>query len=193
MYSSNNSIITSTLLAFLFIWIGFGCNNPASSINDSAKSDNKYFDLKGYIDSEISRLSSNAAFVKTVRVNDDQEEKVLENLDLENELKPFSNSDINKPSWSDKYEVDSLFDSNGNLKELSYSAKDRDLKTQFFSVKFRNEEIVEIAIKNRSKSSVAEITENLSYAPNTGFTIESTQNVTMVDKAHFKIQVDFKK
>ncbi|MEO1258257.1 MAG: hypothetical protein AAFZ15_05650 [Bacteroidota bacterium] len=185
-----------TKSAFLLLLFGFvlsSCDDATSSESGALQKIDRYFDLKEFIESEVVRLAGETAFVKTVFVNGEKEEKVLESLDIENELKPFLSSDINKPAWSDKYDIDSLLDNSGNLKELTYIAKDEKLKTQLLSVKYQNKEVEEIAIKNRSKSSVAETLQELSYAPLKGYSIESIQEVSTIDKNHFKIQVAFQK
>ena len=191
MYFSSNSFTSALLVILLFlVFSSTGCDVSAS-VDNPRKEDNRYFDLKGFIGSEITRLSNESNFTKAVYVNGEKEEKVIEKLDLENELKPFSDSDINKPSWSDKYEVDSLIDETGKLIKLNYKAKDEKLRTQFLSVSYQNEVVSEIVIKNQSMSSVAEVIQLLSYKPEKGFIIESTQDVTTIEKNHSKIQVTF--
>ena len=193
MYFSSKIIAKITLLSFLGAFMITGCDTSSSHVENFENGENRYFDLKGFVVSEIERLSSNEIFVKTVFVNGEKEKQTFETLDLENELQPFFNSDINKPAWSDKYEIDSLIDNSGKLMELNYTAIDEKLKTKLFLVRYENENVTEIIIKNKSKSSVAEILQALTYLPQVGFTIESTQDVSMVDKNHFKIQVDYRK
>ena len=68
-----------------------------------------FFDLKAFFQKEKVRLKKLNAFKKTVSINGVSEEKALTTLDFDNELSIFIASDINRPAWSDKYKVDSLF------------------------------------------------------------------------------------
>ena len=192
MFFSSKIITKFAFFVVLVLFVGLSCDNTFSE-SSPIQSIDHYFNLKKFFSSETVRLSKGITFVKTVFVNGEEEEKILDTLDLENELKPFSSSDINKPAWSDKYEIDSLLDNNGNLQELRYTTKDKTLKTQFLSIKYQDQSVDEIAIENKSKSSVANILQILSYKPAEGFIIESTQDVSTIDENHFKIQVVFKK
>jgi hypothetical protein len=67
------------------------------------------FDLKGFLDNEIAtHLKDVKTVKKTVTVNGKTETKEVTIKDWKEELKPFFNSDINRPAWRDKYKVDTI-------------------------------------------------------------------------------------
>ena len=151
----------------------------------------KYFDLKGFLETEAERLSDKPSFTKTVFVNDGQETKSISELDLKTELMPFSNSDINKPAWSDKYDIDSLFNQNEEITGLRYQTKDKKLNTKKMDIDFEKSNVVKIIIENTTNSSVANTFQTLVYQPSKGYSIESKQDVSLMEETHFKIEVSF--
>ena len=197
LYAFYSKLITKIVTVFIivvplqFILIGTGCNSASPQPNKDVKKP-LFFDLKGYMNAEIERLNKREAFVKSVRANGTEEEKELTKLNLKNELKPFFDSDINKPAWSDKYEIDSVLNKNNELIKLNYNALDENLRTRLVSVIYEDNEVVLISIKNNSSSSIASINQTLLYDPQKGYILESKQDVSLLDENHFRIEVRFR-
>ena len=181
----------------IFICLGiillFSCQNPPTHTPPAQTIASKhYFDLKGFIGSEAEKLSAQGGpFIKTVYLYDKKEEKVFETLDLKRELKPFTDSDINKPAWSDKYSIDSVFNTNRQLAGIHYLAQSKKLKTRKMEITYQNAEVSRILILNENNSSVAKTHQQLIYVPASGFSIESRQNVPLMDERLFRIEVRF--
>ncbi|HFA51405.1 MAG TPA: hypothetical protein ENJ95_20525 [Bacteroidetes bacterium] len=182
--------LKQTTFFFLFIVL-LGCAKEPSSKASGQTVLKKYFDLKGFLENEVKRLSTKTAFTKTAFINDEREEKKVENIDLENELKIFSDSDINRPAWSDKYEIDSTFQ-DGKLAALHYRTDDKKLKTKDLKIDFKEGEVSKIQIKNVSNTAIANTQQSLIYEPAKGYSIESKQDVAMIDEKVFRIEVSFK-
>ena len=157
------------ILVFIIIC---GCGNTDDPNRLGSRPKLNYFDLKGFIDSETERLAQQVSFSKTVFVNGEKETKKVENVNLKNELKPFSDSDINKPSWVGKYAVDSTFNQKKELVSLRYQAKDKKLKTKNLVVDFYKNVVSKIFIKNATNSSVANTYQTLTYQPKTGHGVQ---------------------
>ncbi len=78
---------------YLFLLLLFGCIDKAKE----QRPELTYFDLKGYFDREVSRLSkSNPVITKSVKVNDSTEAKTIKIGDWKRELSIFYDADINK-------------------------------------------------------------------------------------------------
>ena len=128
MKKNNNKITFFVFLLFSQIFTFQSCSGEG--IETNVDLDKKiYFDLKEYLDLEKQRLASLSSFSKTVFVNGEKEQKKVEHLDFEKELKPFYDSDINRPAWSDKYKIDSVFQNGNQLQSLIYVATNEKLKT----------------------------------------------------------------
>lgn len=179
------------LSLFYSSMVGIGCGNVGTSESEIKQSTLKYFDLKGFIEMETERLTELTSFTKTVFVNGEQETKSFNQMDANAELTPFSDSDINKPAWSDKYDIDSVFNQNKELVGLQYQTKDSKLKTKKMSIDFQNNKVAKVYIENAINSSVADIYQTLMYQPKKGFSIESRQDVSLMDENQFKIEVSF--
>ncbi len=180
-----------TLFKVLFFIIICGCDNTNVSQRIDSKKALNYFDLNGFIESEIHRLAQKTSFSKTIYVNEEREIKEAIEINLKNELKPFFDSDINKPAWAGKYAIDSTFDQTNELIGLHYKSKDEKLKTKDFIVDFEGKEVSRIFIENATSSSIANTSQVLTYQPKIGFSVESKQEVSLMDKNQFKIEVVF--
>ncbi|MFQ5446281.1 MAG: hypothetical protein ACE5FF_05050, partial [Saprospiraceae bacterium] len=119
------------------------------------------------------------------------EELVLDDIDFEQELKPFSEADINRPAWTDKYTIDSLFDESNALTKLTYTAIDPKLKTKRVEIDFESNSVSKVFIENSTASAVAKTRQLLTYEPGTGYSIQSTQKVVLTSDDTFFVEVRF--
>lgn len=150
-----------------------------------------YFDLKGYFDSEVARLRKKGKAKKMATVDGKQEQRLIDSIDFGRELAVFADSDINRPAWTDAYEVDSSFNAQRELIGLTYTSNDDNLKTRSITVDFEGASVSKILVKNEVASSITASSQVLSYQPAIGYSIESHQKVAMSDEHVFKIEVQF--
>lgn len=103
---------------FLLALIITSCSLPEQKGgNQVAK---KYFDLDSLMQSQMEQLESlNPTVNKSITIDDKQEEKTVKNVDWNNELSVFFNSDINKPKLLDQYKTKKT--TNGSELLLSYN------------------------------------------------------------------------
>lgn len=168
-----------------------GCSDISPSGATAQLALKKFFDLEGFFDGEVKRLSGFTNLKKTTSVNGEREEQQVERIDFEKELAIFSNSDINRPAWTDKYEVDSVFNEKKELVRLDYQATDEELRTQHVSVSLDGGAVFKIQIENATSTSIADTQQSLIYEPAKGYTIESRQQVQTIDDAVLRIEVAF--
>lgn len=155
--------------------------SPAAS-NERPSGKLVYFDIKEYFRQELKRLAAVSSVAKTTEVNGVREERVIAAPDFEKELAVFINADINKPAWSDKYSVDSLFNNHRQLTGLAYAAMDDKLQIRQISIRLIDSQVHEIAIKSAMQSSVADSRQQLSYKPDSGYSIESYQRIPFLSQ-----------
>ena len=151
----------------------------------------KYFDLKAYFDSETNRMASVGRVKKIATVDGVREEHILDSINFGQELKIFSNADINRPAWSDKYIIDSVFNEQQQLARLEYKSKDDDLRTKQITVEFEAGDVSRVQIENSSNSAIADTRQLLTYLPKVGYIIESGQKVTFAEDNKFVVEVQF--
>ena len=158
---------------------------------EMADKPNIFFDIKGFFEKEKARLETKNSFKKTVSINSESETKMLSVLNLDNELSIFIASDINKPAWSDKYKVDSIYNSQKKLSQLSYSALDESLKTKKIAIDFQNQAVSKITIQKATDNAVAQSKQLLTYDVTKGYTIQSEQSLSLSETKTISVKVDF--
>lgn len=150
----------------------------------------QFFDLKNYFEQEQQRLANTQKIKKRVTIDEKIEEKVVDYFNTEEEFVIFIDSDINKVSWYDKYEVDSLFEDN-NLTQIDYKAKDDQLKTSNLSIHFQNNQVDSISILRKTTSMAATLKQQLNYMPSKGYSIVSSQSTSLADSNVLRLDVFF--
>lgn len=165
------------------------CDFPTMEKNDTPVLN--FFDLKGFFEAEAASLNAEKMNVqKTIRHNGKEETQVTQIADWKEELRMFSDSDINRPAWREKYSLDST-DLGDGLTLLHYKAIDKTLTTQVLDVKKRKDKVHSILIVNKISNDIYESQQYLTYIPNQSYTIEKIQDVVLFDKDEYNIQVKY--
>lgn len=181
-------------MRFIFIFLFGFALAACQSETQTPSPTNKalfFFNLKDFFQKEITRLESINSFKKTVQINELQEEKTIQNLNLEEELSVFIASDINKPAWSDKYKIDSIFANQNQLKQINYSALRPNLKTKKISIDFSNNVVSNIIIEKSIDNAIAQSKQILTYTVAEGFSIQSKQTLRLSDPKDILVKVEF--
>lgn len=150
-----------------------------------------FFDLRGYIQGEAERLSeAQPKVIKRISIDGQQEEHTFDSLDYKKELAIFSRSDINKTSWFDKYQVDSTFQ-DGQLKQVTYTSKDKGLKTNLMEVQYDQGAVSAIHIRNATENQVADVHQEMFYRPKKGYSLASGQSTVLSKEKDVRVEVEF--
>lgn len=169
----------------------YSCNSNHTSNSSPKPKELYFFDLAGFFNQEIQHL--NEAQVKaSKKVQYNEKEDVLQNqkLDYEKELAVFVHSDINKLSWREKYQVDTLKEGT-EIRSITYKALDDQLKTRKIAIAFSQNQVAQIAIQNHLKSIMANTWQNLEYVPGKGYQVHGTQQMRLAGKDKMGIEVEF--
>jgi len=150
-----------------------------------------FFDLENYIEVEVERLTAEQqVFKKSITYNNTNEEKEIAQPVYSEELSVFSNSNINKISWLDKYDADSTY-TNSQLSEITYTALSKKLKTRKLTVYFENKEVQKINLYNQLCTALADSDQYLEYNPSLGFSIKNIQKASMNEAQELMVQVTY--
>jgi len=151
-----------------------------------------FFDLNNFIEKEIADKSDAiSTFRKTVTLDGVTETQELSSFNLVEELKVFSDANINKTAWLDRYAVDSIFSKAKVLEKIKYQALKEDLRTQELSIIFNSEKVDTIYIVQKSNNLLASAAQNLTYIPAYGYKIENLQEITSLDPHKLSVDVMF--
>ena len=176
------------LLLFTFLLGFLSCQSNTTTVS-TASTFNAFFDLKKFFNQEISQLSNVKQFKKTISINGIEESQELTGLNLEEELAIFINSDINRPAWSDKYRVDSIFNEKKELVQLEYHSLDKKLKTQKLNVRYQDNSVISIEIIKNLDNAVAKSNQVLTYFAQKGYRIHSRQALSFSETKELHIEV----
>lgn len=143
----------------------------------------KYYNLREFFNAEIKRLEKQDAVVrKTVSRNGISESKSGVSPVWETELALFTESDINKPAWSDSYKIKS------DSTNTSYTALDEELRTKSIHIKKdKKGRPIEINIVNSTSNYLYNSTEELLYIPDSIYRIIKKQDVILLGKNNYQI------
>lgn len=181
--------IKPVLIGFVFITgLLAACQPQRTSSGDEPT---PFFDLLAYIDAEAEALNEQQPKVrKRVVVQGQEETQVLSEVDFSEELKVFRRSDINRKAWIDKYQADSTFEQ-GQLVQARYVAIDSSLKTRWLEVQYNEEgEVQAVLIRNRSKSPVVNVRQDLSYRPGKGYRLVTAQSTALSREQEVVVEVE---
>ena len=177
--------------SLIIICLSIALNACQNETPQYSKPKTAFFDLKGYFKTEIERLKKDVKKVKkTVTLNGKSEEKVLENLNFEEELAPFVASDINRPAWSDYYMVKiTPLGNQGSISEY-YALKDH-LKTRSIVVNEPMSRVdMTIDILNADETVATKAETRLRYDNHLGYSIFTIQKL-MGSSDTVKVDVQF--
>ena len=133
------------------------CSNPTSTVQT-----NKYFDVKGLVENQILVLNKTKPILaKRVIAADQNNTKASREIDWAKELEMVLQADLNKPAYSQSYEIDSVDEviqytlkkgENLPVKSLNiaFQGRQKHVKAQFITSNFLyySERYAEIWLKD---------------------------------------------
>lgn len=150
-----------------------------------------FFDIPSFFEQECAQLGSRE-IQKTIQQNGKTETKNIKlssREDWAREFALFSRVQLNRPSFSDKYKIDSLFGPEGQLQQLRYTAKNPDqLYTQSVQVFFEGQQPTSIQITNYNDNLLSPTLYTLQYDSRKGYHIQQSQ--TLPFSSPTDIQID---
>lgn len=177
----------SLLLLLLF------CLSACNKTERNVATVQKYFDLNGYFETEIRRLSADTTRLKkTVAIDGSKETQNLltKTVNWEKELAVFTASDLNKPAFFDAYRIDSIAKGDTNI--ITYTALRTNLRTQYLALHALKRQAIErVTVKNQVSNPLYTLQETLIYQPHLGYSITSKQKVGMLVETSFDIYTAF--
>ena len=182
----NKLIVDLGKIYLVFFFLLLGCQVESVQVIHPP-----FFDLNDFFKKELSLLSDLKQIKKKVILNGKVEEKMMNEFDLAKDLEIFTASNINKMAWLDKYKVDSLTNVNGLLEKVTYHALDDKLKTREIIVDYLNGDVKSISINNTSSNQVASLNQTLKYISKEGYSITSSQEVSLAAPQKLSVEVKF--
>jgi hypothetical protein len=172
-----------SFLKYLPIFILSSCGQTDSSKSAMVS---KWFDLKQFVVKANDILPKNAPFEKTLQVKGSSETKKATITDWKTELAVFGQSDINRPAWRDKYQVDTIHLEAANdtavAQQIRHIAKDKALKTQLLSIHTnRHNQPIFIEVVNEQNNFFSDSKQHLIWSLQKGYSITAYQKMLFMD------------
>ena len=170
-------MLPQTRVFIFIIFILISCRDTEQ------KSTTRYMDLKGFFEGESNRLQKlNIKIKKSVGRNGIFETKNNITVDWKNELSLFTESDINKPAWNNRYKI------TGDSINIFYKAIDSNLHTRSIHIKKDSSgRLVHISILNYTSNNLYNSSESLSYTPDSIYKIVKHQDVLLLGNNKYEI------
>ncbi len=176
----NNKIL---LLCFLVL---AGCNNKTEHEQETKP----YFDLNKYFSEQVEVLNKQQTKLqKQISKDNKTEEKTFNTINWQSELKPFSDCDINKPSWYHSYFTDTTFAA-GEMR-VKYIAREPSLPVRQLLISFENNQVKRLHVDKETSNSYYHSKNNYTYTADKGFTINGSQEVMLARKTNYTIVAKF--
>lgn len=163
----------------------------------------QYFDLTAFMNNQVEKLTKDSVvIIKTSSINDKIEQHTVKWVDWKKEFALLYASDINKESFAGKYEVDTVIKGNSDSLIVSYTALDKNLKTQLLKITssigknnngHENPVVTSILIMNQSSGFLASTIETIHYLPFEGYIISSATETKFVGLNNFAVRGEFVK
>lgn len=195
IFQVKHKIFIMNKLYIIFLLLIFSnCKNEAPQYS---KNTTPLFDLKGFLDNEIATHLKDVKKVrKTVTVNGKTETKEVEIKDWKEELKPFFNSDINRPAWRDKYNFNKrTFDTIGYGHVFTRIGDN--LKTKMMLVHLLDDnKVLSVSIENEQVSNIVSFVEDMHYYAKSNwqygkvYNIKTKQKMPLSDEQNIEIKVE---
>lgn len=180
-------------MRYIFLFIGIllcmACHQdtpPASTPKEAI-----FFDLPAFFHQEIDLLQKDViGLQKTATINGQKETKQISEFDLKQELSSFINADINKATWKDQYQVDSIWQAQ-QLQSIHYKALNKKLKTQKVLITFEEGEVAAIEIEKGIDNMAVRADQVLTYFSRQGYKVNKEQSLVLSDPQKIEMEVKF--
>ena len=178
-----------SILMYLLFTLVFSCSQKGEVNNQPTSS---FFSMIDFMAEEKNWMGNNKiSLTKTLSLNGETDTLYIDQPNFASELDVFIKSDINRPSLTDKYSVDSIF-SSGKLYKITYTAKDEKVNTRKISIQFdSHNKVVLIDIRLFNGSPITKNVQHLIYRPKAGYVIKDEQYF-MGNKDEIMVEGSFK-
>jgi hypothetical protein len=150
----------------------------------------KFFDLKGFMEKEISSLQKNNAILhSTTRLGEEVSDSTTLIVDWEKQLGIFKSFDINKNAFLSQYSADSIWNKDKSVYHLVYESNNPKLTVSSLQIMVNAQDHSPILIKIASSKDAFFFKEDLlySYQPGSSYGIIGTRKPLFSEEIDIEI------
>jgi len=147
------------------------------------------FDTEAFLLEEFQGVNQRS-ITKTIKYNDSVEIIEIEDYDLVEDIEVLKKTNINNPSWLDKYIVDTLDHHDGRV-DLIYTAIDPKLKITKLTVSQENGHTISFESYELRDALISSSIKRITYVSNKGYQIATTSENLISPERNISIDVKF--
>lgn len=161
-----------------------------SCVDEPIVQHSSYFSISSFLNEEIKQHQKlKTRLAKEVIRDEVKESKNIDTPNWEHELKPFFETDIDKPAWHLAYDCDTV--QTDSLLQIVYVAKDEKAPVRRMQIDKLYEQIQNIEIQFEKINPWFSLKRKLIYHHLKGYQIQGEQHMVLSDPSRFEINVKF--
>ena len=150
-----------------------------------------FFDLEAFFQGEIGRMEGVHEVEKKITFNGKTEEQQVKNWDATVEMEGFKELHINRPTWKDQYQIDSLKGEGGILEGIRYAARDSSLRIRQVEIDWKAGAVEEVRVEKYMKNLIVFFHQTLKYRPEEGYSLWRAQKVPLMKRSELGVEVRY--
>ncbi|MFN0188100.1 MAG: hypothetical protein ACKVQV_05310 [Bacteroidia bacterium] len=161
-----------------------------SCVDEPIVQHSSYFSISKFLNDEIKQHQKSKTRLQKEVIRDEvKESKNIDTPNWEHELKPFFESDIDKPAWHLAYECDTV--KTDSLLQIVYVALDEKAPVRRMQIDYLHEQIQQVEVLFEKTNPWFSLQRKLIYKHLVGYQIHGEQHMVLSDPSRFEINVKF--
>ena len=165
------------------------CSDPAEVYYEN---DRYYCDLPTFLNERIANLQKNNQWVRK-HVTKDGHEHIIERGDIEwnEELDLFLDSDINRPAWRGEFKVDTIKLEREYVVTYKTENKQIPVKNVVVTIDKDTRQCLKLTVDRRTKNFLYQSDQSLYYTTGEGYIMKGKLSINYLFDSEYSIQSEF--
>lgn len=166
------------------------CNEEPKEVSEESKK--SFFQASDFILADYKEARKTKSLFKLVTINNTVDSSTVKDTVGPNELILLDKLNLDNPKLRDKYTSDTVFGVYGDPDKLTYTAKEEKLSLQKLDVILEQGKVTSIKAHSRLSSLINHHDQMLTYYPQSGYEIVSTQKMWSGDTIRMHVKASFR-
>ena len=177
---------------FLYIALVFSFVSCSDLAEVYYENDRYYFDLPTFLNERIANLQKNNQWVRK-HVTKDGHEHIIERGDIEwnEELDLFLDSDINRPAWRGEFKVDTIKLEREYVVTYKTENKQIPVKNVVVTIDKDTRQCLKLTVDRRTKNFLYQSDQSLYYTTGEGYIMKGKLSINYLFDSEYSIQSEF--
>jgi len=186
-FMNKYAVLTGIICASLVL---FSCEKENKEVKNDGKL--KFFQASEFILKDYRQARKSRSLFKLVEINGTLDSIIIKDTIGPSELVLLDKLNIDNPKLKDKYNADTVFGVYGDPDKLTYTAKEEKLSVQQLDIFLNQGKVTTIKAHSRLSSLINHHEQYMTYYPQTGYEITSTQKMWSGDTIRMFVKASFR-